>query len=62
MLHARDMSAVNSSTCSTLRRSLAHAKHPVNLLDAQPVQDIRHESLESHVFDTCNVLGPLEIV
>lgn len=31
-------------TCAarTLRDSLAHAEHPVNLGDAQPVQDIRH--------------------
>ena len=26
------------------------------------MQDIRHESLEAHVLDTGNVLGPLEVV
>src|SRR5687768_11658658 len=26
------------------------------------MQNVRHESLESHVFDTSNVLGPLEVV
>jgi hypothetical protein len=50
------------STCSIFNHSLAHTKHPVNLLDSQPVQNVRHESLESHVFDTSNVLGPLEVV
>lgn len=47
-----------------LRRldSLAHAEHPINLLDSQPVKDVRHECLESHVLDTGNVLGSPEIV
>lgn len=58
----RKWSAVSFSTCSILKRLLAHAKHPVNLLDAQPMQDVRHESLESHVFDTSNVLSSLEVV
>lgn len=42
--------------------SLAHAEHPVNFRDAQPVQDIGHQGLETHVFDPRDVLGPLEIV
>jgi hypothetical protein len=34
----------------------------VNLLDAEPVQDIGHESLEAHVFDTGDELRGLEIL
>lgn len=41
---------------------LAHAEHAVNLLDAEPVQNVRHQSLESHVLDSGNVLGSLEVV
>lgn len=40
---------------------LAHAQHPVNLGDTQPVQDIRHQCLEAHVFHAGNVLSPLKI-
>lgn len=41
---------------------LAHAQHPVDLGDTQPVQDVRHQRLEAHIFDTGDVLGPLEVV
>jgi len=41
---------------------LAHAEHSVNLLDAQPVKDVRHECLESHVIDTGDPLGMIEVV
>lgn len=44
------------------KRSLAHAKHAVNLLYAKPVQDIGHESLEAHILDSGNVLGSLEVI
>lgn len=42
--------------------SLAHAEHPVNLGDAEPMEDIGHQSLETHVFDAGDVLGPFEVV
>lgn len=42
--------------------SLAHAQHPVNLGDTEPVQNIRHQSLEPHVLDAGDVLGPFEII
>lgn len=41
---------------------LAHAQHAVNLFDTQPVQDIRHQSLESHVLDSRNVLRASEVL
>ena len=31
---------------------IAHRYHIINLPDPQPMQDIQHESLESHIFDT----------
>lgn len=42
--------------------ALAHAEHPVDFSDAQPVQNIRHESLETHILDSGYVFGPLEVV
>lgn len=45
-----------------VHHSLAHAEHPINLGDAQPVQDIRHQSLEAHILDPRDVLGPLEVI
>lgn len=41
---------------------LAHAQHPVNLLDTKPVQDVRHKGLEAHVLHTGDVLGTLEVI
>jgi hypothetical protein len=41
--------------------SLAHAEHSVNLLDTEPVKDIGHQRLKTHVLHTSNVLGSLEI-
>lgn len=41
---------------------LAHAQHAVNLGNAEPVQNIRHQRLETHVFDTGNVFGSLEVI
>ena len=41
---------------------LAHAKHPVDLGDTEPVQDVRHQGLEAHVLHTSDVLSPLEVV
>lgn len=41
---------------------LAHAQHAVNLGDAEPVQNVRHQRLETHVFDTGNVFGTLEVI
>jgi hypothetical protein len=41
---------------------LAHAEHTVNLLYAKPVQNVWHQSLESHVLDTSNVFGSLEVI
>lgn len=42
--------------------SLAHAQHAVNLLDSQPVENVGHESLETHVFDARDILRPFEII
>jgi hypothetical protein len=41
---------------------LAHTQHPINLLDTEPVQNVRHQCLKSHVFDTCNVFCTLEVL
>ena len=41
---------------------LAHAQHPVNLLDSEPMEDIRHQSLKSHILDTSNIFSPLEVI
>lgn len=41
--------------------SLAHAQHAIDLLDSQPMEDIRHQSLEAHVLHASNVLGTLEV-
>ncbi len=42
--------------------ALAHAQHSINLGDAEPMEDIRHERLEPHVLDASNVLRSLEII
>lgn len=47
---------------STVQDLLAHAQHSVDLGDPKPVQNIRHESLETHVFDAGYIFGPLEVV
>lgn len=36
---------------------VGHAKHSVNLGNAEPMEDIGHESLESHIFHASNVLS-----
>jgi len=41
---------------------VGHAEHPVNLCDAEPVQDVRHEGLETHVFNAGNVLSSLKVL
>lgn len=41
---------------------LAHTQHPVDLGNTKPVQNVRHQGLETHVFHTSDVFGPLEIV
>ena len=42
--------------------SLAHTQHAINLLDTQPMQDIRHQSLETHILHTGDILGTFEIL
>jgi len=41
---------------------VGHAQHPVDLGDTEPVQDIGHQGLETHVLDTSNVLSTLEVL
>ena len=41
---------------------VGHAKHAINLGDTQPVQDIRHQSLEAHILDTGDILRTLEVL
>ena len=41
---------------------LAHAQHPINLGDTEPVEDVRHQSLEPHVLDAGYVFSPLEVI
>lgn len=42
--------------------SLAHAQHSINLLDAEPMKDIRHKRLKPHIFDSGDILGSLEVI
>lgn len=42
--------------------SLAHTEHSINLLDTEPMENIGHQCLETHVFHTGNVLGSLEVL
>ena len=44
------------------QNSLAHTQHTVDLGDAEPVKDIRHESLEPHILDAGDVFGPFEVI
>lgn len=44
-----------------LQNSLAHAQHSVNLLDTKPVENVRHQGLETHVLDASDVLSSFEI-
>lgn len=37
-------------------------QHTIDLGNPKPVQDIRHESLKSHVFDSGNIFCPLKIL
>ena len=41
---------------------VAHAEHAIDLGDAQPVQDIRHQRLEAHVLDAGDVLRALKVL
>lgn len=41
---------------------LAHAKHSIDLLDPEPVQDVGHEGLEPHVLDAGDVFRATEVV
>jgi hypothetical protein len=41
---------------------LAHTQHSVNFLDSKPVQNIGHQSLESHILHARNILCSLEIL
>jgi hypothetical protein len=41
---------------------IAHAQHAIDLGDAEPVEDIRHQGLEPHVLDACDVFRTLEIL
>ena len=40
---------------------IAHADHVVDLLDAEPVQDVGHEGLETHVFDSGDDFSATEV-
>lgn len=40
---------------------VGHAEHPVDFSNAQPVENVGHESLEAHVLHTRNVLRSLEV-
>lgn len=69
MFHARKtqvldhcVTAIRGLGASVARNLLAHAQHTVDLGDPEPVQNIRHEGLESHVFDAGDVFGPFEVV
>lgn len=42
--------------------SLAHTQHPINLLDTEPVKNIGHQGLKSHIFDPSNILRSLEVL
>lgn len=41
---------------------VAHRHHVVDLLDTQPVQNVGHERLESHVLHTGDELSRLEVL
>jgi hypothetical protein len=41
---------------------VGHGHKAVNLGDSEPVEDIRHERLEAHILDSCDVLGSLEVL
>ena len=41
---------------------IAHRNHVVDLPDAQPVQDVRHERLEAHVLHACNQFRCTEVL
>ena len=41
---------------------LAHAQHPIDLGDTEPMQNVRHKGLEAHVLHTGDVLGSLEVI
>ena len=40
---------------------ITHANHMIHLLDPEPVQNVGHECLESHILHTSNHLGRLEV-
>ena len=41
---------------------ITHGNHVVDLLNAQPVQYVWHESLEAHILHARNQLGRAEIL
>ena len=41
---------------------VTHRHHVVDLLDAEPVKDVGHERLETHVLDAGDKLGRLEVL
>ena len=41
---------------------VAHRDHIINLLYPQPVQDVGHERLESHVLYACDELRGFEVL
>jgi len=40
---------------------ITHRHHIIDLLDAQPVQDVRHQCLEAHVLDTGDHFSGFEV-
>ena len=52
----------NSHIDHTEEDPLAHAQHPIDLLDTEPMKDIGHQGLKAHVLDASHVFGSLEII
>jgi hypothetical protein len=40
---------------------VAHTQHSIYLLDTQPMENIGHQSLESHILHTGDIFGSFEI-
>ena len=57
---AKSVSAIEAT--AAFGNELAHAQHPVDLLDAKPMKNIWHQGLESHVLDTSYVFRSCEVV
>ena len=64
IFHAVDLCKLrkNSDIDHTGDDPLAHAQHPIDLLDAEPMKDIGHQGLKAHVLDASHVFGSLEII